>query len=200
MQTINALLDTKNEKTDWCNNANHSALLTRVGQQQDKKAFICLFEHFAPRIKSYLIKGGLSPDISDDLAQETMIAIWNKAADYDPKKAAASTWIFTIARNKRIDALRKNTRQPEFQNNNLINDIATDTDDIEKNIEHSDKVALISKAIKQLPKKQAEIIHYSFFEDKAHSQIAKEINLPLGTVKSRLRLAIKKLHSILDGE
>lgn len=168
-------------------------LLVKVGQDKDRDSFITLFNHFAPRIKSFLIKAGLQIDTADELAQETMLTIWNKAQSYDPKMAAASTWIFTIARNKRIDTFRKLGRA-QFTNIDdtpIIDDSETPLD-IANNAQEAQK---ISKAIKKLPEDQLNLIKKSFFEDKSHAVIAQETGIPLGTVKSRIRLALERLRN-----
>ena len=166
-------------------------LLVNVGQDQDRKSFIALFNHFAPRIKSFLIKAGLQPETADELAQETMLTIWNKASSYDPKQAAASTWIFTIARNKRIDVLRKLGRAHfDSINEMILEDDGASPIDIASDRQESEK---ISEALKKLPEEQLTLIKKSFFEDKSHAAIAEETGLPLGTVKSRIRLALERL-------
>lgn len=172
-------------------NADFSALLVAVGQKQDKPAFIQLFNHFAPRIKSFLIKGGAKPDQAEELAQEAMMTVWTRASTYDPKQANAGTWIFTIARNKRIDALRKTGRMyvgiedPAY--------IPDDSPHADAGILDSERMAKIARAINELPPEQSDLIRKSFFEDKTHAQIAEEEKIPLGTVKSRIRLAMDRL-------
>lgn len=165
-------------------------LLLAVGQHQDKAAFAELFEYFAPRIKSFLMKGGAAPDQADELAQETMITVWQKAGSFDPAKANASTWIFTIARNKRIDAIRK-TPRPEMDADEL--EIADETPTAAAAIAQEEESDIMARAIQSLPQEQADLLYKSFFEDKTHADIAKETNLPLGTVKSRIRLALDRL-------
>lgn len=179
--------------------ADHAGFLTAVGQRRDREAFIALFEHFAPRIKSYLIKGGMSPDAADELAQETMLTVWNRAADYDPKKAGASTWIFTIARNKRIDAFRrgKNQRLQDPLDDLMADPSGADGDELAR-AQESER---IQAGLKSLPAEQADLLYKSFFENKSHDVIARELGLKLGTVKSRIRLALDKLRrnpSILE--
>lgn len=168
-------------------------LLLAVGQRKDKAAFAELFDYFAPRIKSFLMKGGATPDAADELAQETMITIWQKAAGYNPAKAGASTWIFTIARNKRIDAIRKQVR-PEFDPADplLVEDDAPDAVETMTQAQETDAM---EQAIQSLPPEQAELLYKSFFEDKTHADIANETRLPLGTVKSRIRIALEKLRA-----
>jgi RNA polymerase sigma-70 factor (ECF subfamily) len=171
-------------------------LLTAVGRSRNRDAFIRLFEHFAPRVKSFLMRGGFNPDAADELAQETMLAVWDKAAKYDSTKAAASTWIFTIARNKRIDYVRK-TRHPEPEGElDRAEDHAPRADE---SLTLTEEAAALAEAIKKLPPEQAELIQKAFFEEKSHSDIAEETNLPLGTVKSRIRLALDRMRSGLKG-
>lgn len=170
--------------------ARHRALLEAVARK-DKEAFAELFEYFAPRIKSFLMKGGAAPDAADELAQETMLAIWQRAGSYDPAKASASTWIFTIARNKRIDALRKKAR-PEIDPADpaLVED---DSPSASEQVAQAQETDAMAQAIRALPTDQADLLYKAFFEDKTHADIARETKLPLGTVKSRIRLALEKL-------
>lgn len=175
--------------------AEYEDLLVRVGARKDRDAFRELFHHFAPRIKSYLLKHGADNAAAEEITQATMIAVWEKAAGYSPAKAAASTWIFTIARNKRIDALRKekfvevNSESPALTQAVQPAEAAAYADDA--TIEH------LSSALQHLPADQSRLVRMAFFEDKSHQAIANETRLPLGTVKSRLRLALEKLRRAL---
>lgn len=167
-----------------------------IAQNKDKDAFIQLFEYFAPRIKSFLIKGGMSLDQADELSQDTMLTIWNKAHLYDPSQASASTWIFTIARNKKIDVFRKQGRpEPDPNDPMLIRDDLPQPGDA---LYQKQKMDAVKKAMKTLPREQADLIHKSYFEDKTHDAIARETRLPLGTVKSRIRLALERLRKDKD--
>lgn len=192
---MTAKKDIAHDLTDSGRHAPESfeTLLTAVGQRRDRTAFITLFHYFAPRLKSFLIKKGSSPEQAEDLAQETMLTVWNKAASYNPQQASASTWIFTVARNKRIDALRKNGRV-EFDSG----DPAFVPDDIspapDRQAIDSDRTEQVAAALKTLPPEQADLIRKAYFEDKTHHEIASETEIPLGTVKSRLRLALERLH------
>lgn len=168
-------------------------LLLSVAEKEDQEAFASLFDYFAPRIKSFLMKGGAAPDAADELAQETMLAVWQKAKTFDPARASASTWIFTIARNKRIDALRKTVR-PEFDPADA-EDIKDDAPSINEKMAQQEESDAVAQAIKALPADQADLLYKSFFEDKSHADIAAETKIPLGTVKSRIRLAMDKLRS-----
>lgn len=175
----------------------HENLLVRVGQKKDRAAFATLFEYYAPRVKSYLLKHGASGSTAEEIVQNTFVTIWEKAASYDPEKAAASTWIFTIARNKRIDVLRRekfievNTDNSALQNASYMQDEA---------YADQETIKTLNTAIESLPKKQADLLRMAFFEDKSHQTISDEMHLPLGTVKSRLRLAMEKLKKQLKGK
>ncbi len=170
---------------------NPEALLQAVGQQKNRDAFIEVFEYFAPRIKSFLIKRGAKPEVADELAQETMLTVWNKAANFDPRKARASTWIYTIARNKHIDALRKGIPQYTIPHDSL--QLESNEPGPGEKIMRTEETQTIADALGDLPEEQAELIRKSFFEGKSHSDIAKETDIPLGTIKSRIRMALEKL-------
>ena len=173
-----------------------SELLIAVAEHRDRKAFIRLFEHFGPRVKSYLKRLGVIDSEADDLMQEVMLTVWRRAEQFDHRKARASTWIFTITRNKRIDAIRRE-RRPELDPNDpaLVPDR---DDDPSEAVSANEWREAIRKAIDEVPEEQARLLRMSFFEDKTHDVIAKELDLPLGTVKSRIRLAVAKLRRSLE--
>lgn len=168
------------------------SLLADVGRHKNRQSFITLFRHFAPRVKSFLMRSGASEAQADELAQETMLNVWNKAEGYDPAKSAASTWIFTIARNKRIDAMRKSKfysvdldSLPEIEDANHVSPA--------QGVADKQEIAAIAAALEALPPEQAALIKQSFFENKTHQEIAEETGIPLGTIKSRIRLALRRL-------
>ncbi|WP_197410726.1 sigma-70 family RNA polymerase sigma factor [Devosia epidermidihirudinis] len=173
-----------------------SDLLVAVGTTRDMEAFQTLFRHFAPRIKSYMARGATSALQPDEIMQETMVAVWNKAALYDPTKGSASTWIFTIARNQRIDAYRRATR-PEFDPNDpaFVPSSEPAADDRMQTQQTSKS---LRRAIETLSTEQSEVLRLCYFEDNSQSTIAERLNIPLGTVKSRLRLAFAKLRLALE--
>ena len=173
-----------------------SELLIAVAERKDRKAFIKLFEHFGPRVKSYLRRLGVNDSEADDLMQEVMLTVWRRAEQFDCRKARASTWIFTITRNKRIDAIRRE-RRPELDPNDpaLVPDR---DDDPSEAVSANEWRAAIKRAIDEVPEEQAKLLRMSFFEDKTHDAIATELDLPLGTVKSRIRLAVAKLRRSLE--
>lgn len=175
-----------------------SQAIVAVAERRDKAAFGLLFGHFAPRLKAYMIRQGAPPAQAEDLAQEAMVALWRKAHLYDPAKAAATTWVFTVARNLRIDALRKE-RHPEVDADDpavvALADPADGADDL---LDQSQRARLVRRAMKDLPPEQLEVVRLSFFGDRPHSEIAAHLGLPMGTVKSRLRLAMKKIRAALE--
>jgi len=170
-------------------------LLNRVGLTQDRDAFARLFAIFAPRVKAYMMKVGSDPASSEEITQETFIRVWRKADQFDPKKASAVTWIFTIARNLRIDRLRKENR-PTFDPDDPIFVPETSQTPLE-NIEQSNVVERVKSSIGSLPEDQREVVQLSFIEGLSHQEIANALGLPLGTVKSRLRLSFVKLRHAL---
>jgi RNA polymerase sigma-70 factor, ECF subfamily len=171
------------------------ALLRRIAEGRDRAAFRELFEHFAPRVKAYAMKLGASPQAAEDLAQEAMLTVWRKAGLFDPARAAASTWIFTIARNLRIDLLRRE-RLTRLDGGDPSLAPENEPDAGEGFAARQDGEAL-RHALRTLPVEQNQIVMLSFFSDKPHSQIAAELDIPLGTVKSRLRLAMARLRASL---
>jgi RNA polymerase sigma-70 factor (ECF subfamily) len=174
--------------------ADASALVVRVAAK-DRAAFRLLFERFAPRVKSYMLKLGATPAAAEELAQDTLLTVWRKAESYDPGRAGAAAWIFTIARNLRIDAARRDRifraldgEPPEE---------ASDEPGPDQAVELAARAGRVREAMKTLPREQAEVLKLSFFEEKPHGEIARDLQLPLGTVKSRLRLAMGRLKAIL---
>lgn len=168
-----------------------TALLVKVSVQKDKQAFAALFEHFAPRVKSYVFKLGSDEAMAEEIAQQTLLQVWRKAPLFDHTKAAASTWIFTIARNLRLDMIRKE-KHYDYDDQDL-NEIEDDADAQDVAIARSQDELILRTAVGQLPPEQNEIIRLSFYEGLSHGEISTKLNLPLGTVKSRMRLAFKRI-------
>jgi RNA polymerase sigma-70 factor (ECF subfamily) len=174
-------------------------LIDAVARKQDRNAFARLFGYFAPRVKSFLMRSGLEDAAAEEVAQEVMIAVWRKASYFDPHKAGASTWVFTIARNQRIDRLRRKRSRTA---DNLLDpsdepDMPPSGEDIAIVAEREQGVR---KALERLPIDQSTIVRLSFFAEKPHAQIAQELGIPLGTVKSRVRLALNRLRTLLDSD
>lgn len=171
--------------------------LRAIAEREDKAAFASLFRAFAPRIKGYMIRLGCPAAQAEDLVQETFVGVWRKARLYDPTKAAAATWIFTVARNLRIDLLRRECR-PEIDPDDpaFVGDAAPMPD---AELSSKQQAALVQVALAALPAEQVRVVELSFFVGKAHGAIAEELDIPLGTVKSRLRLAFRRIRSELEG-
>ena len=169
--------------------------LSSVAVNRDKTSFGYLFDYLAPKIKGFLRKNGTSEVVLDDLTQEVMIKIWRYAKHFDQKKGKVTTWVFTIARNARIDLIRKENRpEPDINDPVLVNKPPRASDDILFAKQTSTR---ISEAINELPHEQQQILKYAFFEEKSHAEIAAYTGLPLGTVKSRIRLAFQRLKKTL---
>ena len=182
--------DNQNSLSEW------DMLLIRVGSDKDRHAFKKLYEHFAPRLKSFLLRIGSDVSAAEEICQESMIMVWRRAETFNPDAAGASTWIFTIARNKRIDKLRKDNRPlPDLKDPSFSQTSVDRSDDILQRVEEEKK---IKNALENLPPEQAKLILSAYYEEKSHRKIADETNLPLGTVKSRIRLAINRLRSQLE--
>ena len=183
------------------NGANSAAmsmerLIVAVGENRDRQAFSAVFAHFAPRIKAYLMRTGCEAGAAEEVVQEAMVALWRRADRFDPAQANASTWVFTIARNKRIDMLRRE-RRPEVDPEDpaLVRDPEVPADRTIESAQESDRVR---SAVAALPAEQGDLLRMAYYEDKAHSVIAQEKGLPLGTVKSRIRLAMARLRKSLS--
>ena len=168
-------------------------LLRAVRDRQDQTAFAELFAHFAPRVKAFLIRSGMEPAQAEECTQEVMAALWTKAHLFDPARASVSTWVYTIARNRRIDVARRN-RRPEPEDLPWGPEAEPDQEDVLLLQQESEN---LGRAIATLPEKQRDLIEKAFYGDLSHSEIAEITGLPLGTIKSRIRLALDRLRHAL---
>lgn len=170
--------------------------LVEATAREDRTAFATLFNFFAPRIKSYLLRLNADDALAEEIAQEVMLTVWRKASQFDKAQASASTWIFRIARNKRIDVARRLSKpalEPEEPALLPPPEIAPD------DAAHASARDLrVQAALKDLPQEQLSLLQLAFFDGLSHSEIADRLALPLGTVKSRLRLAFDKLRKHFD--
>ena len=178
--------------------ARWAALIAAVAAHQDRIAFAALFAHFAPLVKTFMRRSGATDTSADELAQETLLAVWRKAALFNPETAGVSAWIFTIARNLRIDALRRGRRSHD--NETYAIDLEFHIDDSpgpEARTAASEKETRVRAAMAVLSADQSRVVELSFYEEQAHADIARILQIPLGTVKSRLRLAMNRLRDAL---
>ncbi|MEM7119623.1 MAG: sigma-70 family RNA polymerase sigma factor [Pseudomonadota bacterium] len=171
-------------------------LMHAIAVRRDRTAFVELYRQLGPRVKAFLMRQGADKESAEDVTQEVMLTVWRRAEQYDRSKAAVSTWVFTIARNRRIDSLRR-TRRPEIDPEDpaLLPEPARAADDV---VDLAEQGRLLHAAVAELPEEQERLLRMAYFEDKSHSMIAEELELPLGTVKSRLRLAMAKLRHALE--
>lgn len=178
--------------------AEMSNLLVQVATHQDKQAFAQLFSYFAPRVKSYIFKLGSNETMAEELAQQTMLQVWRKASLFDATKAAASTWIFRIARNLRLDHLRKERHfdYDEYDFDTIEDDSPSAFD----HVEQSQYAEVVGNAMATLPPEQLEIVRLSFYDGLSHGEIAERLAMPLGTVKSRIRLAFKRIRDAVGDD
>ena len=172
-------------------NALFADLVERIAASADKAAFTRLFAYYAPRVKGYLLRLGMSQAEAEEVSQEVMVAVWRKAASFDRRQASVATWIFRIARNRRIDAFRRDQRAVLDANDPIFHPEPTAAAD--QVAVAAEREAELRIAVAELPPEQRDLVRVTFYEDLSHSQVAERTGLPLGTVKSRLRLAFAKL-------
>ncbi len=168
------------------------SLVKKISEDRDETAFSHIFDFIAPKINAYFIKNNLNHEQSEELTQEVLSTIWTKARLFNPKKSKFITWAFTIARNKKIDFFRKSKKN--YVNEEDIRDFLYENDGVnDYEIE-----SIVNKIKEELDKDQQKLIKMSFFEQKSHKKIAEELEIPLGTVKSRIRTTLNKMYKFLS--
>jgi RNA polymerase sigma-70 factor (ECF subfamily) len=173
-------------------------LIRAIARDRDRDAFVALFQTYASKLKSYLMRQGEPAAQAEELAQEAMVLVWRKAALFDPSRATASTWIFRIARNLRIDALRRDHRLEAYKPDpSEAPDPPVTPEGVQLARQRDERVR---DALSGLAPDQVEVLRLSFFQDRPHAEIAQALNLPLGTVKSRIRRAVQQLRTVLEGD
>jgi RNA polymerase sigma factor (sigma-70 family) len=175
-----------------------ASLVERVASARDRTAFIELFDYFAPRINAYLLRLGMKQGMAEDLAQDVMLTLWQKAHLFDPSKSALSTWLFRVARNKRIDFLRRDRSALIDPHDPVFQPSAPEGADVTMDATARDERVRLAMA--ELPAEQLELIRLAFFDGLSHSEIAERSSLPLGTVKSRIRLAFARLRKVISAD
>jgi len=173
-----------------------AALLARVARDRDRGALAALFGHFGPRVKAMMLRLGAGEALAEDLVQETFLSVWRKAHLYAPERGAVSTWIFTIARNLRIDQLRRQSSRP-YEDLEKVG-LESEEPDGSATTERRQVIQRVTAALRTLPPEQQEVVRLSFLDDMPHARIAETVGIPLGTVKSRLRLAYERLRPMLE--
>jgi len=175
-----------------------ASLIEAVAVHEDRAAFGALFEHFAPLVKTFMRRSGVTEASADELAQETLLAVWRKASLFDPSTAGAAAWIFTIARNLRIDSFRRGRRDGLTESSDV--DVEFQVDESpgpDSRVAADQAETRVRAALAQLSEDQRRVLELSFYEEKAHGEIARMLRIPLGTVKSRSRLAMNRLRNLL---
>jgi RNA polymerase sigma-70 factor (ECF subfamily) len=172
------------------------ALVIAIADRADRQAFATLFGHFAPRVKGFLMRRGANAALAEEVAQETMLSVWRKAASFQPERGAASTWIFTIARNLAVDRNRRDRNALPDEPD--PSEQAEAPASAEALILAAERETRLRAAIATLSPEQSTIVSLAFFQDRPHSEVAAELGIPLGTVKSRIRLAVARLRTLLD--
>ena len=173
-----------------------NALIEAIARSGDRDAFAKLFDHFAPRVKGLLLRGGASAELAEEVAQETMLAVWRKAALFDPAKASAATWIATIARNRRIDVARREARSRLAQVYEGLDEEQPVQPD--ETVYGAERDARVRAAVTELSADQLRVVELAFLQGCSHQDVAARLSSPLGTVKSRLRLAMAHLRGKLE--
>ena len=174
--------------------------LVAIGRDRSETAFEDFYGYYADRVKSFLIGKGMLDQVAEELAQEIMLIVWRRADSYDAKKAAASTWLYTIARNRRTDYLRRKSKIEVEHIDEMLYVQMTETDTTEKFVSDLQTVKQLRRALDNLPRVQRQVVHLSYFRGQSHATIAKWLDLPIGTVKSRIRLAILAVRASLQNE
>ncbi len=196
---LNTAMKSRDIKVDPCSvNTDDDLTLCveLIGKNQDKLAFNNIFRYFAPRLKSFLVKAGSTDSQAEEVIQEVMIAVWTKSSTYDSSKSSVSTWIYTIARNKRIDKIRKEKRHYLSESDEGL-EIPVDSTQ-EKEIFSAQVSNSLKKYMSNLPEEQSKLLQLSYFYNKTHADISAELKIPLGTVKSRIRLALTKMRHLVE--
>ena len=174
-----------------------SRLIVAIAESQDRTAFASLFTYYAPRVKAYLCRHRIEDRQAEDIAQEVMLTVWRKAGLFDPAKSSAGTWIYTIARNRLVDTIRREKRPDDLD---PTDPALAPSEPAQADEQYETRVIgeRVRTAMTDLPHEQAEVLQLSFVEGLAHSAIAERLDIPLGTVKSRLRLAFARLRPVMQ--
>ena len=186
---------TAEDRPETLDDLSDEALLRAIAERADRSAFVEIFQRFAGRVKAFMMRSGAGPDVAEEIAQEVMVTVWRKAARFDAARAGAATWIFTIARNRRIDRFRRESRAEPDPNDPLFQ--PEPEADPAETAARTDRDDHVRRAVAALSEDQREVVRLAFYAGLSHGEIAETLGTPLGTVKSRLRLSFTKLRGAL---
>ncbi len=178
--------------------ADFTALVVAVAERQDRDAFAELFDHFAPRLNAYLLRLGTPHALAEEVVQDALSTLWRKAALFDPSKSSVSTWLYRIARNRRIDLARRDRSDKIDPDDPMLH--PPDNLDLDQMVDAQQREEAVRTAMANLPQEQLDLVRLAFFEGLTHSQVSERTGLPLGTVKSRIRLAFTRLRRTLEAD
>ena len=172
-------------------------LLRRVADARDPDAFTEFYEHYAPRIRAHLLRRTADPAVAEEVCQEVMMSAWRRAATFRPDRASASTWLYAIARNRWIDRMRKEARrEPRPEDPAWV----PDPEDAGARLDRERRAVLLQRALAKLPEEQSATLRRAYYRHQSASEIAEATGVPLGTVKSRIRMAFTRLRRELENE
>jgi RNA polymerase sigma-70 factor (ECF subfamily) len=173
-----------------------AAMVAAVAERRDRAAFTRLFDHYAPRLYAYLLRIGAEPALAEEVAQDALTTLWRKAGLFDPQRSSVGTWLYRIARNRRIDLSRRQ-RAGVLDGEPIVLELS-DHPDLDGAIDGRHREEAIQVALRTLPAEQLALVRLSFFDGLSHAEISDRTGLPLGTVKSRIRLAFGRLRRTLE--
>jgi RNA polymerase sigma-70 factor (ECF subfamily) len=182
------------DRSEW------ASLVEAVAARRDRDAFTRLFDHFVPRLESYLMRMGTDATTAEEISQEVMVTLWRKAHLFDAEKSSVATWLYRIARNRRIDIARRNRVDYLDPHEPGLEMAAGDGGELDRMLDAQQREDMVREAIKRLPNEQLSLVRLAFFDGLSHSVIAERTGLPLGTVKSRIRLAFARLRRALEAD
>jgi RNA polymerase sigma factor (sigma-70 family) len=179
--------------------AEWAVMVAQIAGDRDRDAFTRLFDHFVPRLEAYLMRLGTDRATAEEISQDVMTTLWRKAALFDPSKSSVVTWLYRIARNRRIDAARRD-RLDYIDPMDQAFDVGSEDGELDKAVDVQRREEILRSVIQNLPDEQLSLVRLAFFESLSHSAIAERTGLPLGTVKSRIRLAFTRLRRALEAQ
>lgn len=196
--TANTIRELKFQLSGWVilDKTDHSILLRKIAEEKCIESFREIFNYYSPKIYAFGLKGGLSEDLAKDLIQDVMTTIWTKSHLFNAEKGEAQTWIYTLSRNSRFDFFRKKSKENNFISSNDIWDLE-DQSELEIDLEKLLSAAKLKESVQTLPQEQRDVVECLYYLGMTHEEVSNKFDIPLGTVKSRLRLAINKLSKVI---